>query len=125
LGTIQSHRDLIVWQRSMELVEGVYRLSAGFPRAEDYRMTGQLTRAAVSVPCNIAEGFARDSSDDYRRFLAIAKGSLTETDTLIRLGQRLGYVTAEQIAPILATVDEIGRMLTKLRQALKDSARAS
>ena len=90
---IDSHRDLLVWQKAMDLVELVYSITNLFPTSETYRLTAQLTRAAVSVPANIAEGYGRASTRDYAHFLSIAKGSLMETETLLMLAVRLKYLT--------------------------------
>jgi len=76
---IESHRDLIVWQKAMDLAEETYRLTSAFPHSEVYRLVGQMTRAVASVPANIAEGNARGTKKDYAYFLAVAKGSLMET----------------------------------------------
>jgi four helix bundle protein len=117
---IQSHRDLLVWQKAMDLAVEVYRLSRRFPRSETYRLVGQITRAAVSVPANIAEGNARQGHrKDYSRFLGIAKGSLMETETYVMLAMRLGYVDREAAAPALALIDEISRMITTIRHRLE------
>jgi len=87
---IESHRDLIVWQKSMDLVVQVYRLTATFPANEMYRLVAQATRAAASVPANIAEGHARSSRRDFANFLAIAKGSLMETEAFLMIAIALG-----------------------------------
>ena len=79
---IESHRDLIVWQRGMDLVEGVYAATKNFPVDERFRLINQATRAAVSVPANIAEGHARGTRREYAQFVAIAKGSLMEARDL-------------------------------------------
>jgi four helix bundle protein len=118
MGEIRSHRQLTVWRKSMDLVVEVYRLSARFPRDETYRLTAQLTRAAVSVPANIAEGNARGTARDYARFLAIAKGSLMEAETFLILAVRLGYLTREETRPTIALLTEISKMLTRLRSRL-------
>ncbi len=76
---ISSHRDLVVWQKAMDLVVDVYKLADHFPRPELCRLTSQITRAAASVPANIAEGNARATTKEYAHFLSIAKGSLMET----------------------------------------------
>jgi four helix bundle protein len=89
--TIRSHKDLIVWQRALNLAEQVYAISAAFPRQEMYRMVDQLTRAAVSVPANIAEGHARGTRKDAH-FISIAQGSLAETETYLLLAARLKYI---------------------------------
>ncbi len=117
-GEVRSHRDLIVWRKSMDLVVEVYRLSAGFPRNESDRLTSQLTRAAASVPANIAEGNARNSRREYAHFLSIAKGSLMETETFVLLADRLGYVRGSGAAPVLELIVELSKMLTRLRQRL-------
>ena len=83
MGTITSHRELIVWQKSMDLAVLVYQLSQKFPSNELYRVVSQMTRSAASVPANIAEGHARGSRKDYSHFLSIAKGSLMETETYL------------------------------------------
>ncbi len=114
----RSHRDLIVWQKSMDLVEQVYRLTSRFPSSENYRLTAQLTRAAVSVPGNIAEGNARGSKRDYAHFLSIAKGSLMESETYQLLAIRLEYLTQADVAPTLSLIVEISKMLTALRKRL-------
>ena len=119
MARIDSHKDLIVWQKSMELAVAVYALSSTFPKSEDYRLTSQLTRAAVSVPANIAEGHARSTRKDYANFLAISRGSLAETETFVILAQRLGYATQTAIADVLARIDEVGRMLVTLRKRLQ------
>ena len=113
-----SHRDLVVWQKAMDLAVQVYRLTASFPKHELYRLTSQVTRAVASVPANIAEGNARGSRRDYANFLAIAKGSLNETETFMILALRLGYLREQELAPTLFLITEIGKMLTALRARL-------
>ena len=115
---IDSHRDLIVWRKAMDLVVEVYRLTDAFPKSEIYRLVSQLTRAAASVPGNIAEGHARGSGREYAHFLAIAKGSLMETETFLMLSVRLGYRTQEESACALGLITEISKMLTAIRNKL-------
>jgi four helix bundle protein len=109
---------LLVWQKSMDMAVQVYRLTDRFPRSELYRLTSQATRAAVSVPANIAEGNGRGSRREYAHFLAIAKGSLNETETFLFLALRLGYLRENETAPTLFLITEIGKMLTALRARL-------
>lgn len=97
-----SHRELTVWSKSMDVAVQVYQLTERFPRTEMYRLTSQVTRAAASVPANIAEGNGRASRRDYAHFLAIAKGSLNETETFLFLAIRLGYLREHETAPTLA-----------------------
>ena len=118
MGQVQSHRDLIVWQRAMDLAVAVHQLSGQFPKTEAYGLTQQLTRAAASIPANIAEGSARSSRKDYANFLAIAKGSLMEAETFLMLAVRLGYVRDADASPVFGLVTEISKMLTSLRSKL-------
>jgi four helix bundle protein len=117
---IKSHRDLIVWQDAMKLVEEVYRISMGFPSSEIYGLTSQLRRASVSIPANIAEAHGRGTRKDYAGFIAIAKGSALETSTLIELALRLKFTSAETANPLLARCSGIERMLGKLHQRLTE-----
>lgn len=102
----------------MDLTVLVYRLSGGFPATEKYRLVDQITRSAASVPANIAEGHARASKRDFANFLAIAKGSLMETETYLMLSVRLGYLSEPEAQPALALVTEVSKMLTTLRARL-------
>jgi len=113
-----SHRDLIVWQKAMDLVVLVYKLAESFPKEETYRLTSQITRSVVSVPANIAEGNARGGRKEYAHFLAIAKGSLMETETYVFLAMRLGYLSEAETAASLKLITEISKMLTKLRNRI-------
>src|SRR5262245_17832035 len=115
---IESHRDLIVWQKSMDLATMVYRLSRSLPKSETYGLTSQLTRAAASVPANVAEGSARSSRKDYANFLAIAKGSLMEAETFLMLTVRLEYLTESETRSAMSLITEISKMLTALRAKL-------
>jgi len=118
MGKIESHRDLKVWQKGMELAEEVYRLAKVLPKTEEYRLTGQLLRAAASVPANIAEGHARGTRKDYANFVNIARGSLAETETFLLLAVKTGLLKENQAATALSVTGELGRMLTVLRQRL-------
>ena len=89
---VQHYRELLVWQRAMDLVEAVYRLTGHFPSTQIYGLTSQLRRAAVSVPSNIAEGQGRSTTRDFLHHLSMAQGSLFEAETQISIGQRLGYL---------------------------------
>ena len=102
----------------MDLAVAVYQLTRKFPSAEIYRLVAQMTRSAASVPANIAEGHSRATSRDYSNFLAIAKGSLMETETFVMLSVRLGYASQADAQPVLAVITEISKMLTTLRSRL-------
>ena len=120
--SIKSHRDLSVWQKSMDLGVKIYRNSERFPKTEVYRLVNQITRAAVSVPANIAEGHARGKSREFSHFLSIAKGSLMETETLAMLAVRLGYVSDREVVETFSLITEISKMITKRRN---ESTKAS
>ena len=92
---IQSHRDLIVWQKAMDLSVLIYRLAEKFPKTETYRLVSQITHAATSVPASIAEDHERGGSK-FAHFVSIAKGSLMEAETFLTLALRLRYVTDDQ-----------------------------
>jgi four helix bundle protein len=111
---VKSYKDLIVWQKSMDLVELVYQVTKGFPKEELYGLTNQLRRAAVSVPSNIAEGQARNSTAEFRNFLSIARGSLAEVETQLLIAERLHYLQSEQLTQILNVQTEINKMANAL-----------
>jgi four helix bundle protein len=118
---VQSYRDLLVWQKAMRLAAEAYRLAKLLPKAEEYRLTSQLLRAAASVPANIAEGRARGTRKDYAHFISIARGSLAETETILLLLVDVGLLTNEQVNPALALCSEVGRMLNSLLVRLRSS----
>jgi len=113
-GAIRSYRDLKVWQRGMLLAETVYRLTASYPREEQFGLTSQTRRAAASVPANIAEGYGRDSRASYVHFLRIAQGSLKELETHLILASRVECTTPASVLGPLSEADEIGRMIRSL-----------
>lgn len=119
-GAIKTFRDLLVWQKSMALVTEVYRASATFPSDERFGLTSQLRRCVVSIPSNIAEGFGRDSTNDYLRFLGIAKGSLFEAQTQIEIGRNLKFIEESRFGILLEQAREIERMLTSMIRKLRD-----
>ena len=98
---VKNYRELIAWQRAMDLVEDVYKASRDFPREETYALTSQIRRAAVSIPSNIAEGQGRRTTADFLRHLSIAYGSLREVETQILIAQRLKYLVQEKVEQVL------------------------
>jgi four helix bundle protein len=123
---IASYRDLLVWQKSMDLVLRSYELSRCLPANETYGLTSQTQRAAVSVPANIAEGQGRHHLGDYLHHLSIASGSLKELETHLLIAQRLSYLSEAQIEPAMALSAEVGRMLGALIRSLqKNPSRSS
>ncbi len=115
---IKSYQDLTVWQHAMDLVIECYQLVKHFPSFEQYGLTSQLQRAAVSIPANIAEGHGRAYTKEYLRHLSVAKGSLTELETHIQIAKRLSYCNGEQQNKLLTMTNSIGRMLTGLQKSL-------
>ncbi len=115
----KSYRDLVAWQKAMDLVTAIYRVTAGFPREEIYGLTSQLRRAAVSIPSNIAEGQGRFGSADFRRFLWLANGSLMELETQILIAERLQYITSQEARKLLNEAAEVGKILHGLIASLE------
>lgn len=111
---VTHHRQLIVWQRSMELLREVYAVQRRLPTYERFAMCDQMRRAAVSVPCNIAEGFGRAHQREYRHALAYSRGSLAEVETLLDACEMLEYVDPPSLATARSHVDEVRRMLTTM-----------
>jgi four helix bundle protein len=116
---VQSYRDLLVWQRSLQLAKTIYHASANWPKQETYGLTSQARRAAVSVPANIAEGQARNTTGEFLQALGYARGSLAELETLVLLAEDFRYLTPEQAQPLLLEMGELARMLTALIQSLR------
>ena len=117
---VESYQDLQVWQKAMDLVLECYRVTQRFPSNEQFGLTAQLKRAAVSVPANIAEGFGRWHRKEFVRFLLTANGSLKEVETHLIISQRLGFLQKADLETTLGLSQEIGKMLASLRQKLSD-----
>jgi four helix bundle protein len=120
---IRNYRDLLAWQKAMDLTIQVYSATASWPKSEVYGLTAQVRRASVSVPCNIAEGQGRRSDPEFRHFLSIAHGSVREVETCVLIGERLGYVSAEPCALLLDRASEVGRLITGLSNVMPNKGR--
>lgn len=114
MSEINNYRDLVVWQKSMALITEIYSISKEFPSSESYGLTNQLRRSAISIPSNIAEGYGRNSTGDYKRFLQIAVGSLFELQTQIEIAFNLQYVSQTVFDNLLERTRELDRMLFSL-----------
>ncbi len=115
----KSYRDLVAWQKAMDLVTAIYQITASFPKEELYGLTSQIRRAPVSVPSNIAEGQGRRGVAEFRHFLRQACGSLMELETQTMIAERLKYVSPESANQILDRSAEVGRVLNGLINSLK------
>ena len=118
---IKSYKDLIVWQKAMDLVVEVYHLVKCLPREETYALSDQMRRAAVSIPSNIAEGHGRNSTREFINFLSIARGSQMELETQLQICLRLNYLSDIQIEVAMRICQEVNKMLNVLIIKLKSS----
>lgn len=116
---IHSHRDLIVWQRAMQLVIHMYKFTEKFPSSEKFGLISQMRRCAVSIPSNIAEGRKRGSRKDYKQFLLIAYGSGAELETQLEIAQALKYGNSADCLRAIRLLDEVMRMLNKMTTILR------
>jgi four helix bundle protein len=121
----QSVQRFKVWQDSIELVVECYKLSASFPSDERFGLVSQIRRAATSVPANIAEGFGRWNARDFARFLAIASGSLRERETHFIIATRLGYLSGASTQLTLRAIDQLSKMVYRMRQRVTENVRRS
>ena len=113
---MKTHKDLDVWNKSMEFAEQAYRLTRTFPKEEQFGLVSQIRRSAVSIPSNIAEGAARNSSKEFMQFLYVAMGSLSEIETQLLLAKRLTFFGEENI---FDDIESIRRMLLGLIRFMK------
>ena len=122
MSQISSYRDLIAWQRSMDLAASIYEITRDWPRDELYGLTSQSRRAAAAIAANIAEGYGRESKGAYLNFLRIARGSLRELETHLLLAQRVGVADRDVIERALVLTDEVGKILHGLVRKLEAAA---
>lgn len=113
----QHYRELIAWQKAMALVKHVYEATKGFPDDEKFGLVSQMRRCAVSIPSNIAEGQARNTTCEFKQFIGVARGSIAELTTEILIAEQLGYLAEPKQTIDLA--EEVGRILTGLSQSLR------
>ena len=111
---VNSHKDLLVWQRSMDLVEAVYRITAKLPASEQFGLTSQMRRSAVSIPSNVAEGYGRQATGEYRHHLSFSRGSLLELETQVLLSKRLKYLQPSEADSVISEIEQISKMLATL-----------
>ena len=121
--SIESHRDLVVWQKSMDLAVAAYRFTDAFPVHERYGLTSQLRRSAASVPANIAEGYVRESAGAYAQQLRVAQGSLKEFETHLLFAGRVILGNEKTVGPLLEQSERIGKMLRSLIRAIQQSGK--
>ncbi len=120
MGEIKTFRDLIAWQKSMQLAKEVYKATAAMPDSERFGLTAQMRRAAVSIPSNIAEGHGRQSLPDYIRFLKTSRGSLMELQTQLLLAQDLGFIRPTgELTDILSETDRVLQGLIRSLQKVQ------
>ena len=122
--SIRQFSDLVAWQKAMDLVEEVYKITKGFPKEEVYGLSSQVRRAAVSVPSNIAEGQSR-SSREFVHYLSMAHGSLSEVETQMMIALRLGYLGEKQFETFASLAAEVGRLINGLANSIEKHATAA
>ena len=111
---MKTHKDLEVWQKSIELVTNVYKLTSNFPNEEKYGLVSQLRRSAGSIPSNIAEGAARQTNKEYIQFLYVSLGSLMELETQLIISKNIELISGETLNDLQFKLKEIGKMLNGL-----------
>lgn len=116
---IRSYKDLVVWQKAIEIVSEVYAITKSFPSEERFGLSSQMQRAAVSIAANIAEGHGRGTRIDYAHFLDMANGSVAELETLLTVTRKLSYCAEERCSKIEGQLHEVGKMLGSLRTKLR------
>jgi four helix bundle protein len=116
---MRPHERLDVWRKAIDFVVAVYKATESFPQEERFGLTSQIRRAAVSIPANVAEGAARQSSKEFAHFLSNAQGSASELETELLIAHRLGYLAEDVYLEMRATLDSIGRMIVDLSEHLK------
>ncbi len=121
MNNLLSFEDMPVWKEAIDLANDIYQLTELLPKKEDYGLTSQLRRAALSVSANIAEGFGRKHSKDKSRFYYTSRGSLAETKNGLIYGERVGYFAEDQIKPIFTRIDEIWKQLNCLAKSIRVS----
>lgn len=118
---IGSYKDLVVWQKGIDLVEQIYRVTNKLPDCEEWGLISQMRRAAISVPSNIAEGYGRQATGEYKHHLSISRGSLFELETQLLICQRLRYLVFEDLEATISEIQQIGKMLTVLISKIRCS----
>jgi four helix bundle protein len=120
---LSQYQELIAWQKAVDLVIQVYRATEEFPRSEQFGLSHQIRRTAVSIPSNIAEGQGRETTRDFLRFLAITRGSIQELETQILIAFRLGYLKEQEQTQLIESLAEVGRLVSGLRRSLPGADR--
>lgn len=115
---VKHYKELIVWQKAMEVAELAYRLVRLLPKEETYALSDQIRRSAISIPSNIAEGQSRNSSKEFMKFLSIAKGSAAELETQLLLAVRVGYLSEAAISPTIELITEVVKIINTLHSKL-------
>lgn len=122
MNKINSYKDLLVWQKGMEIVKLVYAISSHFPKEEMFGLTSQIRRASTSIPLNIAEGYGRSSRLSYRSFIRIARSSNHELETALEIALMLEFVVEKDVVELKRNIEEESRMLNSLIQKLSDES---
>ena len=122
---IKNYKDLVVWQKAMDLAAEVYLLAKRLPKEETYALADQMRRAASAIPSNIAEGFGRGTNRDYANFLSIARGSAFETETQLLLCVRVKYLTEADISTAVTLLAEVGKMINSVISMLRSNSKTN
>lgn len=117
--SIKSYKDLLIWQKGIEIVDEVYKMTKLFPSEENFSLTSQIKRCSVSIPSNIAEGWGRESEQSFLNFLRIARGSLYELETQVEIAFRQGYIDSHQQKKVVQLLTEESKMLSSFMNKLK------
>lgn len=115
---IRTFRDLNVWQKGIQLVKQVYKITCSFPKEETYGLSAQMGRSAISVPSNIAEGFRRQYAKEHKQFLAVALGSCAELETQVVIAKELGYIRDNEESNLIVVLNHICGMIVNLNKKI-------
>jgi four helix bundle protein len=115
---LHDHKELIAWQKAIELVEEVYKMTQTFPKEEMFGIISQMRRCSISIPSNIAEGHSRNSSGEFKQFLGIAKGSSAELETQLIRAQKLGYITNANLGEVNSLLVDVRKLISGLLRSL-------